>query len=301
MRKRSFGAGLACLLVAALGLLPPGAAAAAPRNGVARPAAPAPAGPEMRAYMRRVLRQTQDPARVAALLAARGVRFLGYQAVGVRFTRDADGRPTPWLVETVTMGPDLVSTVQQEVLAPAPAGQDGPGALAGRKSDFLLRQWLYEWANQDGTFTEENVTTGTWYSPEWRWMARPADVIDVRWIVGDLAYVAAYPYDGVTFDQQTQGAASFTVDDLVDHWTVFVDFTPASRSVYGKVTNVFANYTHTYLGFKLSITLNAGPTGSTGSVSVNTDARTWVKGTGLALRIGSRESRGPASSASPVP
>lgn len=284
MGNQPFCAGLHWLLAVALGLMPPGGATAAP--------AP-PEGPAVRALVRQVLRTTHDPARVATLLQARGVRFLGYQALGLRLT-GARGGCTPALAETTTMGPDLQPQVAVAVLEEA-GGWDGARILAGRKYDFLLRQWLYEWTNADGTLTEETVITGRWLSPEWQWLARPADVIDVRWVVGDLAYVVAYPYDGVQFDQQTQGAASFTVDDLVPDWTLFVDFTPASSSAYGRVTNVFANYTHTYLGFRVQVTLGAGANGTTGSVSIQTDARTWTKGTGLALRIGSRESRGPAS------
>lgn len=293
LRKRASLAGLTWLLVAALVAAQPRVTAAAATT-VPALSPSAPAGPAVRAMMHRALHAGGDPALVAAFLHRHGVRFLGYQGVGVRFARGAGGQPAPWLVETTSMGPDLCAQVATRVVAPAPDDRT-VSLLAGRKYDFLLRQWLYEWANADGTFTEETVVSGIWYDPEWRWLARPADVIDVRWIVGDLAYVAAYPYDGVQFDQQTQGAASFTVDDLVANWLLFVDFTPASAGAYGRVTNVFTNYTHTYMGFRLQVTLGAGPTGSTGSVQVTTDARTWTKGTGLALRIGSGESRGPAS------
>ncbi len=299
MRKQVFLACVACFMAAALGFAQPGAvlAAASLVRAPLPEVGPLPVvrGNDVRALMRRVLHKTQDPVQVAHLLAKKGVRFQGHQAVGVRFARDAAGVPTPWLIETTTVGADLGIAVERQVLDQAQLGA-GVEILAGRKYDFLLRQWLYEWTNADGTFTVESVTTGTWFSPEWRWIARPADVIDVRWVVGHLAYVAAYPYDGVAFDQQTQGAASFTVDDLVTHWTLFVDFTPASNNVYGTVTNVFTNYTHTYLGLRLGVTLGAGSNGATGSVTVNTDARSWMKGVGLALRIGNNESRGPASS-----
>lgn len=52
---------------------------------------------------------------------------------------------------------------------------------------------------------------------------------------------------------------------------------------------------HTWLGWRLTIVLGSGSAGTTGSVTLQTDARTWTKGTGLPIRIGSEESNGPAT------
>lgn len=238
--------GLLAILATLLALVMALPAGAAPSTAAASSGAEdGGRGPQMAAYMRRVLRRTQDPAKVSELLAKQNARFLAYQSVTISYVR-VNNESVPVELTTVTVGPDLVA--QQSTQSLLPEGSvDFVDLTAGRKSDFRLRQWLYEWRNRNGTYTEQNVTTGSWSSPEYRWMDNPDDVIDVRWVVGDLAYVRAYPYDGVRFDQQVHGVASFTVDDQVRNWDVFVDFTPTGPDVYGRVTNVFTNYHQIWL------------------------------------------------------
>lgn len=177
----------------------------------------------------------------------------------------------------------------------------GPGhaidPAAGRKADLTLTMWLYEWQNQDGTYSEQAVISGRWRNTEYRLIDAPTDVIDVRWTVGDLVYVSSTPFDGVRRDQHTNGIASFTVDDQVESWDLFVNFRPVSNGVQGRWTNVFVNYTHTWMGLRLGITLGTAPQGATGTISINTDAKTWTEGTGIAFLIGSEGAWGPATAA----
>lgn len=58
---------------------------------------------------------------------------------------------------------------------------------------------------------------------------------------------------------------------------------------------------HTWMGVKLSVQLGAGPTGGTGSITVNTDGKTWTEGTVLAFKMGSEETRGPAMTGRTAP
>ncbi len=244
--------------------------------------------------VRRILSETRDPQRVAMLLERAGARFLGFQEASVTFVYTGD-RVIPVRTGVRTVGPDLRQQVSQSGLS------GDAGLMAGEKVDLTLMLWLYEWQNRDGSFTEQAAVSGYWSDTEYSWIDDPQDVIDVRWIVGDLVYLSSQPFDGVQRDQHMQGVASFTVDDQVEAWDLFVNFRPVSSDVYGKWTNVFANYTHTWLGVKLEVTLGAGPTGSTGTVRVHTDGKSWTEGTGLAIRIGSGQSRGPGVTGFRVP
>lgn len=189
--------------------------------------------------MREALAQTSDPRQVAGLLSNHGARFIGYQENTVTFVHTGD-RVVPAQSVTKTVGPEFVPLLAVK----RPAG-DVITPDAGNKTDFTLTLWLYEWKNTDGTYTEQAAINGYWSGTEYPWIDQPADVIDVRWIVGDLVYLSSYPYDGVMRDQHTLGIASYTVDDQVRSWDLYVNFKPVSSSVKGKWTNVFANYTHT--------------------------------------------------------
>lgn len=245
---------------------------------------------EMAQIMRGILAQTKKPHQVAALLHRSGARFIGYEESTASFGFTGSEVLTTH-VEHVSMGSDLVPTRAE--LHPS----SDVGVLAGQKTDFTLTMWLYEWRNRDGSYTEQLVLNGYWTSTEYPWIDDPLEVIDVRWIVGDLVYLSSFPFDGVERDQHTNGIASFTVPDQVKSWDLFVNFKPVSSAVYGRWTNIFANFTHTWWGARLAVSLGAGPTGSTGTITVNTDARTWTKGSGLAFRIGSTESKGPVTAA----
>lgn len=241
----------------------------------------------MARIMRGVLRQTRDPQQVAQFLSRHGARFVGYQESTVSFVYTGDS-VVPTRSTTRTVGPDFKPSASEH----AHAEEIKP--FAGEKADLTLMLWLYEWRNNDGSYTEQAIINGSWSATEYSWIDDPIDVIDVRWIVGDLVYLSSTPYDGVQRDQHTQGIASFTVGDQVRDWDLFVNFRPASSSVHGRWTNVFLNYHHTWFGVKLGVTLGAAQNGSTGSITINTDAKTWTEGTGLAIQIGSEQSRGPA-------
>lgn len=194
---------------------------------------------EMTRTMRAILRKTQEPREVARLLERQGVRFAGYQATTVTYAYDGQNvLPAETVMRSV--GPDFQTAVSREMqrLQIRPA--------AGAKTDFTLTMWLYEWQNTDGTYTEQAMVSGSWSNTAYSWIDAPDDVIDVRWIVGDLAYLSSTPYDGIQRDQHTQGIGSYTVDDQVKNWDLFVNFKPVSNSVYSRWTNVFANYTHTW-------------------------------------------------------
>lgn len=253
-----------------------------------------PAAEEPSAAARAILTQTRDPAVVANRMAGAGIRFLGFQEERVSLVRTAGGVQSV-AQTTTTVNADLSRTVQTEASA-----QDVQPA-AGEKAELTLTLWLYEWRNRDGTFTEQELISGSWSATEYWWIDDPVDVIDTRWTVGDLVYVSATPYDGVQRDQHTNGVASFTVADSVKAWDLFVNFRPVSSSVYGKWTNVFANYTHTWMGYRLTIALGSGASGSTGQITITTDARTWTKGTGLAFEIGSEAGSGPITATFPRP
>lgn len=250
---------------------------------------------EMARAMRGILAQTGEPRQVAALLARHGAHFTGYQQTRVTFAYTGEA-----VVPT-----QAVTTSVDSTFLTVRSGMDSLATeiqpLAGQKTDFTLTMWLYEWRNRDGTYTEQVVLNGYWTETEYPWLDDPLDVIDVRWIVGDLVYLASHPFDGVQRDQHTNGIASFTVSDQVGSWDLFVSFKPVSSAVHGRWTNIFANFTHTWWGVRLGITLGAGPTGSTGTIAISTDAKTWTEGTGLAFRIGSGESRGPVSTGYPTP
>jgi hypothetical protein len=248
---------------------------------------------EMQQTMRGILAATRQPNEVAPLLSVRGAQFLGYRETKVSFVRTAEG-VQPVRTAVTTIGPDLVATVSESL-------RKEPHPMAGEKADLTVTMWLYEWRNRDGTYTEQAIISGHWSDTEYPWMDDPRDVIDIRWVVGDLVYLSSSPFDGVQRDQHTHGIASFTVSDQVESWDLFVNFRPVSPDVHGKWTNLFVNYTHTWWGIKLSVTLGAGPTGSTGSLQVNTDGRTWTEGTGLAFQIGSGETSGPVSTGTPQP
>ncbi|HEY3367317.1 MAG TPA: hypothetical protein VGK74_19850 [Symbiobacteriaceae bacterium] len=196
---------------------------------------------EMMRTMRAVLAQTKDPRQVAGLLSNHGARFIGYQENKVTFVYTGD-RVVPAQSVTKSVGPDFLPVVAVK----NPAGAVRPDA--GDKTDFTLTLWLYEWQNYDNTYTEQAVVNGYWSATEYPWLDQPADVIDVRWIVGDVVYLSSQPYDGVMRDQHTNGIASYTVADQVRNWDLYVNFKPVSSSVYGKWSNVFANYTHTWWG-----------------------------------------------------
>ncbi|HWH71140.1 MAG TPA: hypothetical protein VNT26_17265 [Candidatus Sulfotelmatobacter sp.] len=248
---------------------------------------------EMTRTMRGIIAQTQDPRQVAQLLNQQGARFVGYRQNTVSFVYTGEA-VVPMRSTAEVIGPDFKPTVTEKALA------SDIKPMAGEKADLTVTMWLYEWRNNDGSYTEQAYINGRWSATEYRWLDDPKDVIDVRWIVGDLVYLSSTPYDGVQRDQHTQGIASYTVDDQVQDWDLFVNFRPTSPNVYGRWTNIFVNYTHTWWGVKLGVTLTGGPTGSTGSIAINTDAKTWTEGTGLAFQIGSGETRGPAITALPV-
>jgi type II secretory pathway pseudopilin PulG len=248
---------------------------------------------EMTRVMRSVLAQTKDPQQVAQLLSEHGARFVGFRESTVTFAHTGDA-VVPVQSTQKAIGPDFNPSVTERKIT------TGITPMAGNKADLTLTMWLYEWQNYDGTFTEQTILNGRWSATEYRWMDDPADVIDVRWIVGDLVYLSSAPYDGVQRDQHTQGIASFTVDDQVADWDLYVNFRPVSPAVYGRWTNVFANYTHTWWGVRLGVSLQAGPTGSTGTLTINTDAKTWTEGLGLAFQIGSQDLRGPVTSGQSV-
>jgi hypothetical protein len=249
---------------------------------------------EMAKTVRGILKQTRDPRQVADRLSQNGARFLGYQQTKVTFVYDGKS-VVPAQSATVTVNPDFSQTDS------AATGDGDVGADAGQKTDLTMTMWLYEWQNSDRTYTEQAILSGQWSNTEYWWLDDPADVIDVRWLVGDLVMLSSSPYDGVQRDQQTQGIASFTVDDQADAWDLFVNFRPASTSAYGKWTNLFFNYTHTWWGARLSITLGQGQTGSTGSITITTDARQWVEGNALAFQIASGRTRGPVYTSLPDP
>jgi hypothetical protein len=243
---------------------------------------------ELAHVMRGVLKRSKEPAYVATELAKHGGRFQGYRQNKVTFVHTGEEVVVAETVAT-EIGPDMKRSVTRTASA-----EDEVRITAGEKADLTLTMWLYEWRESDGSYKEMAYVNGEWSDTEYTWLDDPLDVIDVRWIVGDLTYSRALPYDGVQNDQHTQGIASFTVRDQVANWDLFVYFRPSSSAVIGKWTNVFVNYTHTWFGARLGISLASGPNGSTGTITLNTDARTWIEGTGLALRIGSEQTRGPA-------
>lgn len=247
---------------------------------------------EMAGTMRTILAGVKDPRSVAAALSDHGARFLGYQQTTVTFVYDGKTVSADRSA-TTTVGADLRRSVSSRVLG------NGIRPEAGEKADLTMTMWLYEWRNAGGGYTEQALVTGHWSSTEYSWIDDPTDVVDVRWIVGDLVYLSSSPSSGMQRDQHTQGIASYTVGDQVENWNLFVNFRPTSSAVYGRWTNVFVNYTHTWWGIKLGVQLNAGPTGSTGSITINTDAKTWTEGTGLAIQIGSEDTRGPAITGAP--
>lgn len=249
---------------------------------------------EMAEAMRQILSTTREPRQVANALTKHGARFIGLQETTVTFVHTGQ-EVVPARSTVRTVGADLAESLVTE-------GANPPGEVgvkAGEKADLTLTLWLYEWQNSNGSYSEQAMMSGVWSDTEYRWIDDPKDVIDVRWTVGDLVYVSSAPFDGVERDQHTQGIASFTVHDQVEAWDLFVNFRPVSSQVYGKWTNIFANYTHTWWGVRLSVSLGAGPTGSTGTITINTDGKTWTKGTGLAFQIGSEETSGPASAGQP--
>lgn len=243
---------------------------------------------DMTRTVRSILQTTREPQRVAKLLRRQGARFLGYQSSTVTFVHTGE-TVLPARSTVTTVGPNLESKTTTTAMA------GDVHINAGEKADLTLTLWLYEWRNRDGSYSEQAVISGHWSETEYSWIDDPLDVIDVRWIVGDLVYISSQPFDGVERDQHTQGIASFTVPDQVANWDLFVNFKPVSSAVHGRWTNIFANYTHTWWGVRLGVSLAAGPNGSTGTLTVNTDGKTWTEGTGLAFRIGSGETRGPAT------
>jgi hypothetical protein len=265
---------------------------------------------EMTRAARGIFAKSKDPRQVAQLLKRHGARFLGYRQNTVTFVNTGEA-VVPARSKSETVGPEFqatseVTTLSKEAAAlidveaaTAVAGAERIAPTAGEKVDLTLTLWLYEWRNQDGTYTEQAYLNGHWSSTEYRWLDDPVDVIDVRWIVGDLVFSSSTPYDGVQRDQHTNGIASYTVGDQVQDWDLYVNFRPTSPNVYGRNSNIFVNYTHTWWGVKLGITLNGGPTGNPGSISINTDAKLWTEGTGILFRIGSGETRGPAITSLP--
>lgn len=195
---------------------------------------------EMAAAVRSVLRHTTDPAAVAELLQKSGTRLLGFQETTVTFVYDGE-RVVPAQSATRTLTAGAAPAVSVKA-----AGGSTITPLAGEKADLTLTLWLYEWRNWDGTYTEQAAISGYWSATEYSWLDDPADVIDVRWTVGDLVYASSTPFDGVKRDQHTNGIASYTVNDQVKSWDLFVNFKPVSFSVYGKWTNIFANYTQAW-------------------------------------------------------
>lgn len=242
---------------------------------------------EMAGTVRAILAESRDPQHVARELSRHGVRLLGRQQSRVTFLYDGSQ-----VVPLRSVTPMLDGAEGGSVRIIGRSGEITP--MAGEKADLTLTLWLYEWRNRDGTYSQQAVISGNWSATEYWWLDDPADVIDVRWIAGDLVYVSSMPFDGVQRDQHTNGIASFTVGDQVQSWDLFVNFRPVSTSLHGKWTNVFANYTHTWFGVKLSVILGAAPQGATGTISVSTDGKTWTEGTGLAFQIGSGATRGPA-------
>jgi len=241
--------------------------------------------------VRSLIRQDRDPQRVAEALAEQTIRLLGFQERRVTFLYDGK-EVRPISQELRVAGPDLKVSVVEQGAEVEPT--------SGEKADLTLTMWLYEWAMRDGSYREQAVISGYWSSTEYSWIDDPADVIDVRWIVGDVVYLSSAPYDGIQRDQHTLGIASFTVDDQVQAWDLFVNFRPASSNVHGRWSNIFLNYTHTWWGATLSISLGAGPSGNTGSIDISTNAQTWTEGTGLAFRIGSGQTRGPVQTGEPA-
>jgi hypothetical protein len=240
--------------------------------------------------VRQILAASRDPLVVKQRLAERSIRFVGMRQTHVTFVKQGDqvivGRRV-----ALSSGPD--GKVEQQA-------DGGPSIMAGEKADFTMTMWLYEWRNRNGTYTEQVALTGAWSNTEYSWLDDPADVIDIRWIVGDLAYLSSTPYDGVQRDQTAQGIASYTVNDQIQTWDLYANFRPTSSAVYGRWTNIFANYHHTWLGIRLSIQLQAGAAGGTGNLTLNTEARTWVEGVGLAIQIGSEGWSGPVTTGAPV-
>lgn len=194
---------------------------------------------DMNRTIRDIFAQTKDPRQVAQLLNQHGARFVGYRQNTVTFVNTGEA-VVPMRSRAEAIGPDLRPTVTEHI---DPAGIS---PMAGEKVDLTVTMWLYEWQNQNGTFTEQAYINGRWSSTEYRWLDDPVDVIDVRWIVGDLVYVSSTPYDGVQRDQHTTGVASYTVGDQVQDWDLFVNFRPTSPGVYGRWTNVFVNYTQAW-------------------------------------------------------
>ncbi|HWI61048.1 MAG TPA: hypothetical protein VNT75_04355 [Symbiobacteriaceae bacterium] len=191
---------------------------------------------EMTRTMRGIIAQTQDPRQVAQLLNQQGARFVGYRQNTVSFVYTGEA-VVPMRSTAEVIGPDFKPTVTEKALA------SDIKPMAGEKADLTVTMWLYEWRNNDGSYTEQAYINGRWSATEYRWLDDPKDVIDVRWIVGDLVYLSSTPYDGVQRDQHTQGIASYTVDDQVQDWDLFVNFRPTSPNVYGRWTNIFVNYT----------------------------------------------------------
>lgn len=247
---------------------------------------------EMSRVMRKILAQSNDPREVAQLLNQHGARFVGYRQSTITFVNTGEA-VVAMRSSATAIGPDLQPSITAQPRATAIT------PMAGEKADLTLTMWLYEWQNRNGTYTEQVYINGRWSATEYAWLDDPADVIDVRWIVGDLVYASSTPYDGVQRDQHALGIASYTVGDQVRDWDLFVNFRPTAQNVYGRRTNIFVNYTHTWWGVKLGITLNGGPAGSAGSITINTDAQMWTEGTGLDFQIGSGETRGPAITSLP--
>lgn len=254
--------------------------------GVSAAEGPATQEEEVALLVRQAVAADPSPRQVAKALAERRIRFMGFQQKQVTFAYDG-GEVRAVESRTTTVGSDLVPHNQSGGAPP------DSWVMAGEKADLTLTMWLYEWRRSDGSYREQAMVNGHWSSTEYSWIDDPEDVIDLRWIVGDLVYLSSVPLDGVQRDQHTQGIASFTVNDQISSWDLFVNFRPVSSQAHGRWTNIFLNYTHTWWGARLTVQLGAGPTGSTGSISINTDARTWTEGTGLAFLIGSGEDHGP--------
>lgn len=190
---------------------------------------------EMARTVRGILAENKDPRHVAKLLSKHGARFLGYRQNVVSFVHTGE-TVVPTRLTVTSVGPDFETTVSKQDQA------DLIRPLAGEKADLTMTAWMYEWRNSNGTYTEQMILSGSWSATEYSWLDDPRDVIDVRWTVGDLVYVSSTPFDGVQRDQHANGIASFTVDDQVRSWDLFVNFRPTSSSVHGKWTNVFFNY-----------------------------------------------------------
>jgi hypothetical protein len=238
---------------------------------------------EIAYQVRALLRKTDDPAQVARALRNKGVRLLGFEERQV--TLNPEGYP----VRVSIRGLDGVA--QSHRVGAAAFGGEAPDLqlIAGNRSDFTMNIWVYEWRNRDGTYTEQVVVSGHWTQTEFTWLDDPKDVIDVRWIVGDLVIAETYLFDGIQRDQHSQGIVSFMVNDQRRQWDLFATFKPVNKTRYENETNIFVNYTHTWWGAKLAVTLGSGQTGSTGQLHINTDARTWTEGTAVAFTIGTEE------------